>query len=52
MAPPPLKREMSAILNKSTKSDRALSAQALPQSKCSGDENAPQPTANADQNVS
>jgi len=51
MAPPLLKRQKSALLNKSSKSDRAPSAQALPQPKPSGDQNAPQPRASADQNV-
>jgi hypothetical protein len=51
MAPPLLKRQKSALLNKSSESDRATSAQALPQPKSSGDQNALQPKASADQNV-
>ena len=51
MAPPQLKRQKSAHLNKSSESDHAPSAQALPQPKSSGDQNAPQPKASADQNV-
>jgi len=51
MAPPLLKRQKSAVLNKSSMSDRALSAQVLPQPESSGDQNAPQPKASADQNV-
>jgi hypothetical protein len=51
MAPPLLKRQKSALLNKSSESDRAPSAQALPQPKSSGDQNALQPKASADQNV-
>jgi len=41
MAPPQLKREKSALRNKSSESDRAPSAQVLPQPKSSGDQNAP-----------
>jgi len=51
MAPPLLKRQKSALLNKSSESDRAPCAQALPQPNSSGDQNAPQPKASADQNV-
>jgi len=51
MAPPLLKRQKSALINKSSESDRAPSAQALPQPKSSGDQNALQPKASADQNV-
>jgi len=51
MAPPLLKCQKSALLNKSSESDRAPSAQALPQPKSSGDQNAPEPKASADQNV-
>jgi len=51
MAPSLLKCQKSALLNKSSKSDRAPSAQALLQPKSSGDQNAPQPKASADQNV-
>jgi len=49
--PPLLKCQKSALLNKSSESDHAPSAQALPQPKSSGDQNAPQPKASADQNV-
>jgi len=52
MTPPLLKWQKSALLNKSSESDCAPSAQALPQPKSSGDQNAPQPKASADQNVS
>jgi hypothetical protein len=51
MAPPLLKRQKSALLNKSSESDHAPSAQALQQPKSSGDQNALQPKATADQNV-
>ena len=51
MAPPLLKRQKSALLNKSSESDRAPSAQVLLQPKSSGDQNAPQPKASLDQNV-
>jgi hypothetical protein len=51
MAPLLLKRQKSALLNKSSESDRAPSTQALPQPKSSGDQNALQPKASADQNV-
>ena len=51
MAPPLLKRQKSALLNKSSESDRAPSAQALLQPMSSGDQNAPQPKASAYQNV-
>jgi len=51
MAPPLLKRQKSALLNKSSESDRAPSAQAQPQPKSSGDQNAPHPKASAVQNV-
>jgi len=51
MAPPLLKRQKSALINKSSKSDHAPSAQALPQPKSSGDQNALQPKASANQNV-
>jgi len=51
MAPPLLKCQKSARLNKSSESDRVLSAQALPQPMSSGDQNALQPKASADQNI-
>jgi hypothetical protein len=51
MAPPLLKLQKSALLNKSSESDRAPSAQALPQPMSSGDQNALQPKASADQNI-
>ena len=51
MAPPLLKRQKSALLNKSSESDHAPSAQALPQPKSSGDQNSPQFKASANQNV-
>ena len=51
MAPPLLKHQKSALLNTSSESDRAPSAQALPQPKSSGDQNALQPKASANQNV-
>ena len=51
MPPPLLKRQKSALLNKSSESDRAPSALALLQPESSGDQNAPQPKASADQNV-
>jgi hypothetical protein len=50
-APPQLKYQQSALLNESSESDRAPSAQALQQPKSSGDQNALQPKASADQNV-
>jgi len=50
-APPLLKCQKSALLNKLFESDHAPSAQALPQPESSGDQNAPQPKASADQNV-
>jgi hypothetical protein len=50
MAPPLLKRQKSALLNKSFESDRAPSTQALRQPKSSGEQNALQPKASADQN--
>jgi len=51
MAPPLLERQQSALYNNSSESDHAPSAQALPQPKSSGDQNAPQPKASADQNI-
>jgi len=51
MASPLLKHQQSALLNKSSESDHAPSAQALLQLKFGGDQNAPQPKASADQNV-
>jgi len=51
MAPTLLKCQKSALLNKSSKPDRALSAQALLQPESSGDQNTLQPKASADQNV-
>ena len=51
VAPPLLKHQQSALLIKSSKSDCTPSAQVLPQSKCSGDQNASQPKARSDQNV-
>jgi len=51
IAPPLLKRLKSALLNKSSESDRAPSAQVLPQPKSSGNQHAPQPKASADRNV-
>jgi hypothetical protein len=51
MAPPLLKRQNSALHNKLSESNDALSTQALPQSKSGGDRNAPQPMASADQNI-
>jgi len=51
MAPPLLKRQPSALLNKSCKSDHAPSTQALPQHESSGDQNAPRPKVIADQNI-
>ena len=50
MAPPLLKRQKSALLNKSSQSDCAPSARVLPHPKSSGDQNAPQPKTSADQN--
>jgi len=53
MAPPLLKRQESALLNKSSESDRAPSARALVlPNKSSGDHNIPLPKASSDQNVS
>jgi len=49
MAPSLLKRQKSALLNKSSESDHAPSAQALPQPESSGYHNSPQPKASADQ---
>jgi len=52
MAPPLLKRQKSALFNKSSESDRAPSARALVlPNKSSGDQNSPQPKASSDQNV-
>jgi len=52
MAPPLLKRKMSALLNKSSEADHAPFARALVlPNKSSGDQNIPQPKANSDQNV-
>jgi hypothetical protein len=51
MAPPLLNCQLSALLNKSTEFDRAPSAQALLQPKSSGDQNARQLKASANQNV-
>jgi len=52
MAPPLLKRQKSALLNKFSESDRAPSSRALVlPSKSSGDQNIPQPKASSDQNV-
>jgi hypothetical protein len=51
MAQPLLKYQKSALLNKSSESDSAPSAQVLPQHKSSGDQIALQPKASADQNV-
>jgi len=52
MAPPLLKRQKSALLNKSSESDHAPSARALVlPNKSSGDQNIPQPKASSDQNV-
>ena len=50
MAPPLLKPQQSALLNKWSESDRAPSTQALPQPKSSGDQNAPEPQASGDEN--
>jgi hypothetical protein len=51
MAPPLLKHEKSTLLNKLSESDHAPSARMLPQPKTSGDQDALQPKASADQNV-
>jgi len=51
MAPPLLKRQKSALLNKSFESDCVPSAQALLQPKSSGEQNTTQSKASADQNV-
>ena len=52
MAPPLLKRQKSALLNKFSESDRATSGRALVlPNKSSGDQNIPQPKASSDQNV-
>jgi len=52
MAPPLLKRQKSALLNKSSESDRAPSARALVlPNKSSGDQIIPQPKASSDQNI-
>jgi len=51
MAPPLLKHQTSALINNSSGSDDAPSAQALPQPKSSGDQNAQQPKASANQNI-
>jgi hypothetical protein len=51
MAPPLLKHQKLALLNKSSEFDHAPSSQTLPQPKSSGDQNALQPKASADQNV-
>jgi hypothetical protein len=48
MAQPLLKYQKSALLNKSSESDSAPSAQVLPQHKSSGDQIALQPKASAD----
>jgi hypothetical protein len=49
MAAPLFKCQKSALLNISSESDCAPTAQALPQPKSSGDQNALQPKASADQ---
>jgi len=51
MAPPQLKRQKAALLNISSESDRAASAEALPQLKSRGAKSALQPMANDNQNV-
>jgi len=52
MAPPLLKRQKSALLNKFSESDRAPSRRALVlPNKSSGDQNIRQPKASSDQNV-
>jgi len=52
MAPPLLKRQKSALLNKFSESDRATSGRALVlPNKSSGDQNIPQPKASSEQNV-
>jgi hypothetical protein len=51
MAPPLLKCQKSTLLNNLSQSKHATSGHVLLLSKCSGDNNAPQPYANADQNV-
>src|SRR5882757_5598110 len=52
MAPPLLKRQKSALLNKFSESDHATSGRALVlPNKSSGDQNIPQPKASSDQNV-
>jgi hypothetical protein len=51
MAPPPLKRQKSTLLNKSSTSNCAPSTQTLPQRKSSGDQHVPPPNASADQNI-
>ena len=52
MAPPLLKRQKSALLNKFSESDRATSGRALVlPNKSSGDQNIPQPKASSDPNI-
>jgi len=51
MAPPLLKHQKSALLNTSSKSDRVLSSQTLPQSKWSGHQDVPHLKARADSHV-
>jgi hypothetical protein len=51
MAPPVLKRQMSALHDKSSQSDFATPDQMLLQTKSSGEQNTPQPKNSADQNI-